>query len=89
LESAERLLQIHREGAMAAADEAGRALEVRRRAGRAEVVEVLAAQRAIAEARARQLELEERAKIARLGAALAGGLALDQPSPEASRENSK
>lgn len=84
-----RLLQIHRQGAMQDADEAARSLELRLRAGRADVVEVLAAQRAIARARARLMELEEQAAVASLAAAVAGGLALQQPASTNEEEKAR
>ena len=78
----ERLMEIHSQGAMQDADEAARVLEIRIRVGPTDIVEVLTAQRAIARARARMLELEEKAAIARLRAAVAGGLAFERPLPE-------
>jgi len=92
LESAERRLQIHREGVLRSAGDASRALEARLRAGRADVVEVLAAQRSIAQARMRELELEEQIAAASLSAAVEGGLALQRPTstaPASDPENKK
>jgi outer membrane protein TolC len=80
LAAAEQWLQFHREGALRHADEAARTLENRLRTGRPDIVELLTGQRAIARARARELELEERAAVARLRAAVAGGLALEPPA---------
>ncbi len=82
LELAEELLQIYSEGAARSAEEAGRAVQIRLRAGRAEVIEVLTAQRAIARTRARILQLSEEAARARLRAAVAGGFALAQVEAE-------
>ncbi|MCC6672631.1 MAG: TolC family protein [Planctomycetes bacterium] len=79
LATAERLLRIHTGGALRNAEEATRALDIRLRTGRADVVEILAAQRAIARARTRMLELEEQAAAARLRAAVTGGLTLRRP----------
>ena len=79
LDAAERILQVYRTGAMRQVQDAADALEVRLRAGQADVIEMLAAQRAIGEARARVLELEETVATARLRAAVAGGQALQEP----------
>ncbi|MBK8975041.1 MAG: TolC family protein [Planctomycetes bacterium] len=78
--AAERVLELHRGGALGDAEAAARSLEVRLRTGQASVVEVLAAQRAIGRARARVLQLEEQVAVARLRAAVAGGLALQAPA---------
>ncbi len=77
--TASRRFEIHRTGAMQDAESAAASLQSRLRIGRVNVVEVLAAQRAIARARTRAHELEEELAAARLRAALTGGLAL-QPS---------
>lgn len=86
LAAAVRLLAQVRERAMRDALEASRSLEIRLRAGRAEVLEVLAAQRAITRARVRVIELEGEVAVARLRAAVAGGLALRHPPPPAGKE---
>lgn len=79
LEAAGHLLTAHTQGAFREADQAGQALAVRLEAGHVEVLEVLSAQRAIARVRARTFELHERVLIARLRAAVAGGLAWERP----------
>lgn len=89
LGTAERLLRIHLEGAMLDADEAAHALQIRLGVGRADVIEVLTAQRSIARARVRMIELEEQAAIARLRAAVTGGLALERRSSLAPEEIEK
>ena len=79
LEAAGRMLDAHTQGAFREADQAGQALAIRLGAGHVEVLEVLSAQRAIARVRARTFELQERVLIARLRAAVAGGLAWERP----------
>jgi outer membrane protein TolC len=79
LQAIERALEIYRQGALRDAEAASRALEARFRVVRPDVIEALAAQRALAGARARMLQLEEQVQVARLRAAHAGGLALREP----------
>ncbi|MBI5852414.1 MAG: TolC family protein [Planctomycetes bacterium] len=75
LEAAQRLLEIHNRGAVPAAEQAAQTLTTRLEAGRADVLEILTAQRAIARVRTRALEIEEQLMVARVRAAVAGGLA--------------
>lgn len=89
LAAAESLLQVHRDGALRDAEDARESLDVRLRTGSAEVLEVLAAQGAIAGARARALELEEQIAVARLRAAVAGGFATGRPAPPATEERDR
>ncbi len=77
-ETAVRLLRSHREGAFQDAADAARALSLRLRSGEANVLEVLAAERAVARSRTRDLELERRAAMARLRAAAAGGIVYEE-----------
>ena len=86
LASAERLLEIHRRGALRDADAAGRALEVRLRAGQADFLEVLSAQKALARAHTRSIELEQRVTAARLRAAITGGFTTTPPDGEPEHE---
>lgn len=86
LDAAGRMLEIHNQGALPGADAAAQALAIRLEAGRADVIEILTAQRAIARVRTRALELEEQAVVARVRAAVAGGLAWERPAVAASEE---
>lgn len=83
LAASDRLLSLYRDGAMRDAEEASASLVIRLRTGRAEVFEVLSAQRAIARARVRVIELEERVNVQRMRAAVASGRALRRPSSSA------
>lgn len=79
LRASEEVLTYFEQGALVSVDAASRALDARLRTGRAEVTEVLAAQRAIGRSRARVLQLEERVATARWNAAVLGGLAVRSP----------
>jgi len=79
--SAEDLLAGYRTGALTNAQEAARALDLRLSAGEANVLEVLAAQQAVARSRLRELELSEDETLARLRAATAGGFVLSTSAP--------
>ena len=79
---AERTLGDWRSGALASAERVRESLEVRFQSGESNVLEVLAALRALTTARLRELELESQSAVARFRAAVAGGAALGEPSLE-------
>lgn len=89
LRTSENVLTLHEQGAWRDTKRASEALAVRLRLGGANVVEVLAAQRAIARARIFRLELEEQVAAARVRAAVAGGLALERPASERGKETER
>jgi outer membrane protein TolC len=70
------MLNDYRAGALKNAQGARRSLELRLQAGQSNVLEVLAALRALTSARVRELELERESTLARLRAAVAGGAVL-------------
>ncbi|MFP6633511.1 MAG: TolC family protein [Planctomycetota bacterium] len=76
----ERMLNDYRAGALKNAQGARRSLELRLQAGQSNVLEVLAALRALTSARVRELELERESTLARLRAAVAGGAVLKDPT---------
>ncbi len=78
--AAERILEIHRAGALANAEHARESLELRLQTGQSAVLEVLAALRALTSARAREIELGSSAAIARFRTAVAGGAIFTAPS---------
>ena len=73
----ERMLGDYRAGALRNAKGARESLELRLQAGQSNVLEVLAALRALTGARVRELELGRKSAIARLRAAVAGGTVLN------------
>ena len=73
----ERMLGDYRAGALRNAKGARESLELRLQAGQSNVLEVLAALRALTRARVRELELGRKSAIARLRAAGAGGTVLN------------
>lgn len=76
----ERMLSDYRAGALENAERARESLELRLQTGQSNVLEVLAALRALTRARVRELELERESAIARLRAAVAGGAVLNEPT---------
>ncbi len=73
----ERMLSDYRAGALENAERARESLELRLQTGQSNVLEVLAALRALTRARVRELDLERESAIARLRAAVAGGAVLN------------
>ena len=73
----ERMLGDYRAGALWNAKGARESLELRLQAGQSNVLEVLAALRALTGARVHELELGRKSAIARLRAAVAGGTVLN------------
>lgn len=86
LRAAEQMLHMHREGALRDVEAAAGAIRVRLRTGQARILEVLSAQRAIARAYTRLLELEETTQVARLRAAVAAGIAIQVPPQDENNE---
>ncbi len=78
--AAERVLGEYRAGALEIAERARASLELRLQAGQSNVLEVLAALRALTRARVRELELESESAVARFRAAVAGGAVLNDPT---------
>ena len=73
----ERMLGDYRAGALKNAQGARESLELRLQAGQSNVLEVLAALRALTGARVHELELGRKSAIALLRAAVAGGTVLN------------
>lgn len=86
LATAQRLLKIHRDGAMRDAEDVSQAIERRLRSGRADVTDIMSVQRKIVRARTRELELLEQIAVGRFRAAVAGGHALHRPSRDSVSE---
>ncbi len=76
----ERMLTDYRTGAFQGAEAARKSIDLRLQAGESNVLEILAALRALTGARVRELELERESALARLQAAVAGGAALNDPA---------
>lgn len=83
---AERMLGDYRAGALQSAEQARESLQIRFQTGESNVLEVLAALRALTRARVRELELQGESASARLRAAVAGGVVLNDPSRNDSRK---